>query len=192
MNDSSSLENTNQKEQYSVNNNEIKRDQKEPQSIPLLRIDRTDEPLRLNNIIHTSRMSSPETSPSPPSSPTLTRAILPRLYRLVKFSRFLILFMILFSIGSIYMMLDSFQHHQRDVSGCEESYMRPHYIKQTGFDSEMTRFAGKYGLYLYREKGVDFNDQVINIIHICINSFFIYNIIIANGCPGTIYPWSCW
>lgn len=59
-------------------------------------------------------------------------------------------------------MLDSFQHHQRDVSGCEESYMRPEYIKQTGFDSEMTRFAGKYGLYLYREKGVDFTDQVIN------------------------------
>lgn len=57
-------------------------------------------------------------------------------------------------------MLDSFQHHQRDVSGCQTSYMRPEYIKQTEFDSEMTRFAGKYGLYLYREKGFDFTDQV--------------------------------
>ncbi|EPB84720.1 hypothetical protein HMPREF1544_08519 [Mucor circinelloides 1006PhL] len=56
-------------------------------------------------------------------------------------------------------MLDSFQHHQRDVSGCQTSYMRPEYIKQTNFDSEMTRFAGKYGLYLYREKGVDYSDQ---------------------------------
>lgn len=161
MNDISSLETSNQKEQHSANSTEVKQDKKKQQSIPLLRIDRTDEPLRPNNI--TSRMSSPETSPSPPSSPTLTRTILPRLYRLVKFTRFLILFMILFSIGSIYIMLDSFQHHQRDVSGCEESYMRPQYIKQNGFDSEMTRFAGKYGLYLYREKGVDFSDQVINI-----------------------------
>lgn len=38
--------------------------------------------------------------------------------------------------------------------------MRPVYIKQTGFDSEMTRFAGKYALYLYREKDVDLSDQV--------------------------------
>lgn len=164
MNDIGSLEITNSKEQHCAHNTEIQQDYKEQQTIPLLRIDRTDEqPLQLLNNITRSRMSSPESSPSPPSSPTLTRAILPRLYRLVKFSRFLILVMIFFSIGSIYIMLDSFQHHQRDVSGCEESYMRPQYIKQTGFDSEMTRFAGKYGLYLYREKGVDFTDQVINI-----------------------------
>lgn len=137
----------------------------EKPSVPHLRIDRTtDEPLspisksKFNST--PSRMSSPDSSPSPPPSPTISRAVLPRLYRLLKLDRFLILLLISFAIGSIYVMLDSFQHHQRDVSGCQISYMRPQYIKQNGFDSEMTRFAGKYGLYLYREKGVDTSDQV--------------------------------
>lgn len=35
------------------------------------------------------------------------------------------------------------------------SYMMPTYIKMEGFDSEYSRFASKYGLYLYREEGVD-------------------------------------
>lgn len=35
------------------------------------------------------------------------------------------------------------------------SYMTPTYIKMEGFDSEYSRFASKYGLYLYREEGVD-------------------------------------
>ncbi|CAO0791284.1 unnamed protein product [Mucor circinelloides] len=104
--------------------------------------------------------SSPGSSPSPPSSPTtMNRASLPRLYRIMTASKILLATLILFSLASIYIMLDSFQHHQRDVSGCQTSYMRPEYIKQTNFDSEMTRFAGKYGLYLYREKGVDYSDQ---------------------------------
>jgi hypothetical protein len=38
--------------------------------------------------------------------------------------------------------------------------MRPSFVKQSNFDSEMTRFAGKYTLYLYREKGADSSDQV--------------------------------
>lgn len=161
MNDTSSLVSSSCKE----NNNkgtETKQPQKQQPAIPLLRIDRTDEQRSpsLNNKANNSRMSSPDSSPASPASPALTRAILPRLYRLVKLTRFLILLLILFSIGSIYIILDSFQHHQRDVSGCRESYMRPQYIKQTGFDSEMTRFAGKYGLYLYRERGIDFSDQV--------------------------------
>jgi hypothetical protein len=33
--------------------------------------------------------------------------------------------------------------------------MSPTYIKLLGFDTEHTRFASKYGLYLYREEGVD-------------------------------------
>lgn len=130
---------------------------------PQLRIDAADDPYfdtkQHNNLIMSS---SPGASPSPPSSPTTTmnRASLPRLYKIRTASNMLLAALILFSLASIYMMLDSFQHHQRDVSGCQTSYMRPEYIKQTNFDSEMTRFAGKYGLYLYREKGVDFSDQV--------------------------------
>ncbi|GAA5795258.1 hypothetical protein HPULCUR_000613 [Helicostylum pulchrum] len=160
MNDTSSLVSSSCKENNSKST-EIKQPQEQQPVIPLLRIDRTDEQRShsLNSKANNSRMSSPDSPPSSPVSPTLTRAILPRLYRLAKLTRFLILLLILFSIGSIYIILDSFQHHQRDVSGCQESYMRPQYIKQTGFDSEMTRFAGKYGLYLYREKGIDFSDQ---------------------------------
>jgi hypothetical protein len=33
--------------------------------------------------------------------------------------------------------------------------MRPTYIKLVEFDSEHTRFASKYSLYLYRERGID-------------------------------------
>lgn len=180
MNDTSSLgiSSSTEKEEKHIhhnnNNNNIDTTIKEEQqqAVPHLRIDRADEPPLPPLITHNksrsrggSRMSSPDSSPSPPSSPTTTNmtrttTLLPKLYRLVKFNRLLIFILICFSFGSIFVMLDSFQHHQRDISGCQTSYMRPEYIKQTGFDSEMTRFAGKYGLYLYREKGVDYSDQV--------------------------------
>ncbi|CAO3702752.1 unnamed protein product [Rhizopus stolonifer] len=104
-------------------------------------------------------MSSPESSPSPPSSPITRRIPLPKLYRFQRFSKFFLFFLVLFSVGFIGVILDSFLHHQRDVSGCQQSYMRPQYIRQVGFDSEMTRFAGKYSLYLYREKGVDLSNK---------------------------------
>ena len=123
---------------------------------PQLKID------QLNHVV--KHMSSPESSPSSPCSPHLTRdMMLPRLYRLVRSSQLFVLALILFSLTSIYVMLDSLQHYQRDVSGCQTTYMRPEYIKQTGFDSEMTRFASKYALYLYREKGVDYNQLVSSL-----------------------------
>ena len=40
------------------------------------------------------------------------------------------------------------------------SFMSPTYIRMEGFDSEYSRFASKYGLYLYREEGVDQYDAV--------------------------------
>lgn len=150
MNDTSSLDTMSSKNTNSINSQ---------QSVPHLRIDRTDE-VSLQTLNKRRTLSSPESSPSPPSSPSTSRAILPRRYRMLKLSRLVTFLLVLFSLSSVYIMLDSFQHYQRDVSGCQTSYMRPEYIKQTGFDSEMTRFAGKYGLYLYREKGVDFTDQV--------------------------------
>ncbi|CAM0137839.1 unnamed protein product [Umbelopsis sp. WA50703] len=57
------------------------------------------------------------------------------------------------------MFYDSFTNYQRDPKGCQASYMRPSFVKQSNFDSEMTRFAGKYTLYLYREKATDLSDQ---------------------------------
>jgi hypothetical protein len=134
---------------------------------PLLKIDRTPSSLNLMSSSYqddqhqytSGRNSSPESAPSSPNSNGRITT-LPHLYRLVRCSRLMIFLWIMFSIGSIAVMLDSFLHYQKDTSGCQTSYMRPQYIKQTGFDSEMTRFAGKYALYLYREKGVDSTDQV--------------------------------
>jgi hypothetical protein len=37
--------------------------------------------------------------------------------------------------------------------------MRPTYIKLVEFDSEHTRFASKYSLHLYRERGIDEYNQ---------------------------------
>ncbi|KAK5052751.1 hypothetical protein LTR84_002617 [Exophiala bonariae] len=44
---------------------------------------------------------------------------------------------------------------QVDPQGCVMSMMTPTYIKLSGFDTEHSRFATKYSLYLYREEGVD-------------------------------------
>ncbi|KAK4936441.1 GPI inositol deacylase [Elasticomyces elasticus] len=44
---------------------------------------------------------------------------------------------------------------QLDPQGCVMSMMSPTYIKLSGFDTEHSRFATKYSLYLYREEGVD-------------------------------------
>ncbi|KAI9484440.1 PGAP1-like protein-domain-containing protein [Zychaea mexicana] len=133
-----------------------------------------------------SNSSPTTTSPSPPSSPstiptttsttsttrtvaniTTTTSIpstqkpftLPRAYRITRYSRYFIILSILLSFITIFVMLDSFLHHQRDVDGCQDSFMQPVYLRQSGFDSEMTRFASKYALYLYREKDVDLSDQ---------------------------------
>ncbi|KAG5929995.1 GPI inositol deacylase [Claviceps africana] len=42
-----------------------------------------------------------------------------------------------------------------EAKGCRMSYMRPSYVHFTEFDTEHTRFATKYTLYLYREQGID-------------------------------------
>ena len=144
-------------------------------SAPHLRIDQSPSLRPMSTTTHnnsnnstTSRTSSPTTTntPSPPSSPTHSHhqqrhsSSIPKAYRITRCSRYFIIFSILLSFISIFVMLDSFQHHQRDVDGCQDSFMQPIYIRQTGFDSEMTRFASKYALYLYREKDVDLSDQV--------------------------------
>jgi GPI inositol-deacylase len=42
-----------------------------------------------------------------------------------------------------------------EPQGCLMSMMAPVYLKLSGFDTEHSRFASKYSLYLYREEGVD-------------------------------------
>jgi len=56
-------------------------------------------------------------------------------------------------------IVHSFLTRQLDPQGCIMSTMTPTYIKLSGFDTEHTRFASKYSLYLYREEGVDEYDQ---------------------------------
>ncbi|CAG8456911.1 17514_t:CDS:2 [Acaulospora morrowiae] len=72
----------------------------------------------------------------------------------------IILFITVILLGVTF---DSFLYYQKDPIGCEVSYMYPTYLRQDGFDSEQTRFAGKYGLYLYRDSSYDRNDQPIGI-----------------------------
>ena len=56
---------------------------------------------------------------------------------------------------AMFLMAHSFLTRQQDVKGCGMSYMRPTYSRFTHFDTEHTRFATKYSLYLYREGGLD-------------------------------------
>jgi glycosylphosphatidylinositol deacylase len=56
---------------------------------------------------------------------------------------------------ALFLMVQSFLTKQLDVKGCEMVYMRPMYSKFDDFDTEHTRFASKYSLYLYREWGID-------------------------------------
>ena len=54
----------------------------------------------------------------------------------------------------------SFAKRQLDPKGCEMCMMSPAYAKFSDFDTEHTRFASKYSLYLYREGGIDEDTMV--------------------------------
>jgi hypothetical protein len=54
----------------------------------------------------------------------------------------------------------SFLARQLDDKGCKMSYMLSAFAKYTDFDTEHTRFATKYSLYLYREAGIDQDTRV--------------------------------
>lgn len=60
-------------------------------------------------------------------------------------------------------ILHSFAYRQQDPKGCQMSYMRPMFTRFADFDTEHTRFASKYSLYLYREGGVDEDTRVKGI-----------------------------
>ena len=62
--------------------------------------------------------------------------------------------------GLVFMIVHSLLTRQLDTKGCAMSYMDPAYARLTDFDTEHTRFASKYSLYLYREVGVDEDTRV--------------------------------
>ncbi|TGO63189.1 hypothetical protein BOTNAR_0103g00070 [Botryotinia narcissicola] len=57
-------------------------------------------------------------------------------------------------------IIHSFTTRQLDNKGCRMSYMRPSFAKLSDFDTEHTRFASKYSVYLYREGMVDKDTKV--------------------------------
>lgn len=61
----------------------------------------------------------------------------------------------LLGFAALFLMAQSFLTRQVDTKGCEMAYMWPNYFKYDGFDTEHTRFATKYSLYLYREGGMN-------------------------------------
>ncbi|OZJ02805.1 hypothetical protein BZG36_04273 [Bifiguratus adelaidae] len=76
-------------------------------------------------------------------------------------SRFV--FICITCIIAFYGMIDSYLFHQRDAKGCNQTYMRPSFIRLDDFDSEKTRFAGKYALHLYREKTYETTDYPVGV-----------------------------
>lgn len=63
-------------------------------------------------------------------------------------------------IAFLVAVLHSSVTRQLDPKGCRMSYMRPGYARLSDFDTEHTRFASKYSLYLYREQGVEHGTKV--------------------------------
>jgi len=57
-------------------------------------------------------------------------------------------------------IVNSFVTTQLDPKGCRMSMMMPAFAKFSDFDTEHTRFASKYSLYLYREGGIDEDTRV--------------------------------
>jgi glycosylphosphatidylinositol deacylase len=66
------------------------------------------------------------------------------------------------ALATLFMIIivHSFVTRQLDSKGCRMSYMRPSFAKLSDFDTEHTRFASKYSVYLYREGMVDEDTKV--------------------------------
>ncbi len=76
------------------------------------------------------------------------------------FCSFSSLVVTLLSSITFFACIYSFLSRQTDPAGCRMSYMRPAFAKLTEFDTEHTRFASKYSIYLYREGGLDEDTRV--------------------------------
>jgi glycosylphosphatidylinositol deacylase len=70
----------------------------------------------------------------------------------------------LLSAFVLYSIVQSYRERQCDAKGCRMSHMSPVYLKAKDFDTEHTRFASKYNLYLYREHGVDEDYPVCSVL----------------------------
>ena len=57
-------------------------------------------------------------------------------------------------------IIHAFLTRQLDPKGCDMCWSRPIYIRFADFDTEHTRFARKYSLYMIREGGIDEDPKV--------------------------------
>ena len=92
------------------------------------------------------------------------------------------------SITLLYAIVNSFINLQRDPKGCKICWMVPAYAKLSGFDTEHTRFASKYSLYLYREQGVD-EDTMVKYFTSADCKLCLRWAGQRRPCP--IHPWKC-
>lgn len=73
----------------------------------------------------------------------------------------------IFGLLLVFGIVQSYLTLQIDPQGCKTPSMLPTYIKLGGFDTEHTRFASKYNLYLYRERGVDdYSEEDIGVCYL--------------------------
>lgn len=59
------------------------------------------------------------------------------------------------AVAFLVSIVRSFAGRQVGGNGCGVPMMSPTFIRMLEFDTEHTRFASKYNLFLYREEGVD-------------------------------------
>ncbi|PHH82070.1 hypothetical protein CDD83_3378 [Cordyceps sp. RAO-2017] len=125
-----------------------------------------------NGHILTQAISSTAFLSQIPSSPPLlvvTHGKMPRPFATPSFRRgslpitLLVLISASIGIGFLVSILRSLLRHEVEAKGCRMSYMRPSYVHFSHFDTEHTRFATKYSLYLYREQGIDDEDKLHGI-----------------------------
>ena len=62
---------------------------------------------------------------------------------------------VVFGLGLLLTILNSSVTRQMDPKGCRMSWMSPVFYHMREFDTEHTKFASKYSLYLYREGSVN-------------------------------------
>jgi hypothetical protein len=59
------------------------------------------------------------------------------------------------AVAFLISIVHSFTDRQVGGDGCGVPMMSPTFIRMLEFDTEHTRFASKYNLFVYREEGVD-------------------------------------
>jgi len=75
-------------------------------------------------------------------------------------SSFLTIGITLLAVVFFLAIVHAFLTRQLDSKGCDMCWSRPIYFKFSDFDTEHTRFASKYHLYLHREGGFDEDPKV--------------------------------